>query len=129
VPYQWRAVPCRCRTCGAYLFGRAPSLDAITGERRAGCGCQVQVMTVRICSQPGSGGCSMTRDQWRLARQIDAILAAESGAADAEVAERTDATLADVRTAARVRYRMRRADFIWCTVVAISQLTRGGGAA
>jgi hypothetical protein len=71
----------------------------------------------------------MTRDQWRLARQIEAILAAESGAADAEVAQRTDATLADVRTAARTRYRMRCADFIWCTVVAMCQLTRGGGAA
>jgi hypothetical protein len=71
----------------------------------------------------------MTRDQWRLARQIDTILAAESGAADAEVAERTDATLADVCTAARALYRMRRADFIWGTVVAIPQLMRGGGAA
>jgi hypothetical protein len=71
----------------------------------------------------------MTRNQRRLPRQIETILAAESGAADAEVAERTDATLADVRAAGRALYRMRRADFIWSTVVAIPQLTRGGGAA
>jgi hypothetical protein len=46
-----------------------------------------------------------------------------------EVAERTDATLADVHAAVRALYKMRRADFIWSTVVAIPQLTRGGRAA
>jgi len=45
----------RCRTCGAHLFGRAKTLDAVTGERRAGCGHRVQVMAARIYSQPSSG--------------------------------------------------------------------------
>lgn len=44
-----------CRTCGAYLFGRARSLDAVTGVRRAGCGHRVQVMAARVYSQPESG--------------------------------------------------------------------------
>jgi hypothetical protein len=44
----------RCRVCGAYLFGRAKSLDAVTGERKAGCGHRVQIMAARIYSQPGS---------------------------------------------------------------------------
>ena len=42
----------RCKICGAYLFGRARSLDAVTGERKAGCGHRVQVMAARIYSQP-----------------------------------------------------------------------------
>jgi hypothetical protein len=71
----------------------------------------------------------MTRDQWRLARQIEATLAAESGAAGAELAERTDATLADVRTAARALCRMRRADFIWGFVVAVPSADEGRRAA
>lgn len=45
----------RCRDCGAYLFGRAQSLDAVTGERRAGCGHRVQIVAARIYSQPGPG--------------------------------------------------------------------------
>jgi hypothetical protein len=45
----------RCRTCGAYLFGRARSLDTVTGERRAGCGHRVHVMAARIYDQPESG--------------------------------------------------------------------------
>jgi hypothetical protein len=45
----------RCRTCGVYLFGRAPSLDGVTGERRAGCGHRVNVMAARIYGQLGSG--------------------------------------------------------------------------
>jgi hypothetical protein len=42
----------RCRICGAYLFGRARSLEDVTGERRAGCGHRVQVMAARIYAQP-----------------------------------------------------------------------------
>ena len=42
----------KCRTCGAYLFGRAKTLDAVTGERKALCGHRVQVMAARIYSQP-----------------------------------------------------------------------------
>src|SRR5215469_9973434 len=38
----------RCKVCGAHQFGRAPSLDAVTGERKAGCGHRVQVMAARI---------------------------------------------------------------------------------
>lgn len=45
----------RCRICGAYLFGRAKTLDAVTGERKAGCGHRVQIMAARIYSQPESG--------------------------------------------------------------------------
>jgi hypothetical protein len=45
----------KCRVCGAYLFGRAKSLDAVTGERKAGCGHRVQIMAARIYSQPESG--------------------------------------------------------------------------
>jgi DNA-directed RNA polymerase subunit RPC12/RpoP len=45
----------RCRTCGAHLFGRARSLEDVTGERKAGCGHRVQVMAARIYSQPESG--------------------------------------------------------------------------
>ena len=45
----------RCRVCGAYQFGRARSLDAVTGERRAGCGHRVQVVAARIYLQPGTG--------------------------------------------------------------------------
>jgi len=33
-----------CRTCGAYQFGRAKTLEAVTGVRRAGCGHLVGVM-------------------------------------------------------------------------------------
>ena len=45
----------RCRTCGAYISGRAKTLDAVTGERRAACGHRVQVMAARIYSQPEQG--------------------------------------------------------------------------
>jgi hypothetical protein len=46
---------CRCRTCGAHLFGRACSLEHVTGERKAGCGHRAQVMAARIYSQPEPG--------------------------------------------------------------------------
>lgn len=42
----------RCRICGAHLFGRARSLDAVAGERKAGCGHRVQIMAARIYTQP-----------------------------------------------------------------------------
>jgi hypothetical protein len=45
----------RCQACGAYLFGRAKSLDAVTGERRAGCGHKAQIMAARIYIQPEPG--------------------------------------------------------------------------
>ena len=55
----------------------------------------------------------MTPAQWRPARQIEAILTAESGASLDELADRTGTSFADVRATARVLYRMRRADFCW----------------
>jgi len=45
----------RCRICGAHLFGRAKTLDAVTGERRAGCGHRITVMAARIYTQPEPG--------------------------------------------------------------------------
>lgn len=44
----------RCRICGAHLFGRAQSLDAVAGESKAGCGHRVRIMVARIYSQPES---------------------------------------------------------------------------
>jgi hypothetical protein len=61
----------------------------------------------------------MTPAQWRIVRQIQAILTAESGASFEELAERTGSTFADVRAAARVLYRMRCADFCWSFLTAV----------
>jgi hypothetical protein len=61
----------------------------------------------------------VTRTQWQLARQIQAILTAESGASFGELTERTGGTFADVRTAGRALYRMRRADFCWGFLAAV----------
>ena len=65
----------------------------------------------------------MNREQRRLARQIQAILSAESGASFEELAERTGAAFTDVRTAARTLYRMRRADFCWSFLTAVPTAT------
>lgn len=43
-----------CRTCHSYHFGRAKTLDEVTGVRRAGCGHLVSVMIARIYSSPGA---------------------------------------------------------------------------
>lgn len=43
--WWWYCYP--CRTCGNYQFGRAKTLDAVTGVRRAGCGHEVNVMIAR----------------------------------------------------------------------------------
>ena len=50
--YWWYAY--RCQTCGAYQFGRAKTLDVVTGVRRAGCGHHVNVMAARIYSSIGT---------------------------------------------------------------------------
>lgn len=71
----------------------------------------------------------MTPAQWRLARLIEAILTAESGAAVAELAERIGAAFADVRATVRALYRMRRADFCWGYVVAVPPRAEGRRAA
>ena len=44
----------RCPLCGVYQLGRAPSLDAVTGVRRAGCGHRIVVHISRIYGQPGA---------------------------------------------------------------------------
>jgi hypothetical protein len=67
----------------------------------------------------------VTPAQWRLARLIETILTAESGAAVAELAERIGAAFAGVRATVRALYRMRRADFCWGYVVAVPP--RGAG--
>lgn len=71
----------------------------------------------------------MTPAQWRLARQIQAILTAESGASFEELAERTGGAFADVRAAGRVLYRMRHADFCWSFLVAVPVAGEGRRAA
>jgi hypothetical protein len=71
----------------------------------------------------------VTGAQWRLARQIQAILTAESGASFEELAERTGGAFTDVRTAARALYRMRRADFCWSFLTAVPSADEGRGAA
>src|ERR1700745_530937 len=59
--------------------------------------------------QPASGGVSAA--PWRLPRQVEDIVTAESGASFEELAERTGASYAEVRAAAGALYGMRRADF------------------
>ena len=71
----------------------------------------------------------MTPAQWRIARQIQVILTAESGASFEELAERTGGTFADVRDTARVLYRMRRADFCWSFLTAVPAADVGRRAA
>jgi hypothetical protein len=71
----------------------------------------------------------VTPAQWRLARQVQAIITAESGASFEELAERTGGTFADVRAAARALYRMRRADFCWSFLTAVPPADEGRRAA
>jgi hypothetical protein len=61
----------------------------------------------------------VTPAQWRLARQVQAILTAESGASLGELAGRTGAAFAETRATVRAMYRMRRADFCWGYAVAV----------
>jgi hypothetical protein len=51
---RWWWFTFRCKTCGAHQFGRAKTLDAITGERRASCGHAVSVMIARVYGRPGT---------------------------------------------------------------------------
>jgi len=50
---RWWWYAYRCRTCGSYQFGRAKTLDAVTGERKAGCGHQGSVMIARTYGAVG----------------------------------------------------------------------------
>ena len=45
---RWWWYAYRCRICGAHLFGRSKTLDAVTGVRRAGCGHHVNIMAARV---------------------------------------------------------------------------------
>lgn len=71
----------------------------------------------------------MTPAQWRLARQIEGVIGAKLGASFEELVERTGGTFADVRTATRALYRMRRADFCWSFLTAVPPVGEGKRAA
>jgi hypothetical protein len=45
---RWWWYPHRCGQCGAYQLGRAPQLEEVAGERRAGCGHKVNVVIARV---------------------------------------------------------------------------------
>ena len=62
-------------------------------------------------------------------RRILALLADDDGLADAELAERLGAPVADVRQAARILYRQRRIDMCAGYMVAVSSSTEGRRAA
>lgn len=49
--HWWYAYRC---PCGTYQFGRAPSLEAVTGERTAGCGHRIAVAIARVYARPGA---------------------------------------------------------------------------
>jgi hypothetical protein len=71
----------------------------------------------------------VTPAQWRLARQIEAVLTAEPGAPLDELAGRTGASFADVRAVARALYRMGRIDFCWGYVTVVPSRAEGRRAA
>jgi hypothetical protein len=51
--WWWFAFP--CADCAAYHFGRARSLDEVTGKRRAGCGHWVTIMIAHCYGKPDRG--------------------------------------------------------------------------
>ncbi len=66
---------------------------------------------------------------WALMRLILSVLADDDGLADAEIADKTGAPLADVRQAARILYRQRRIDMCVGYMVAIPSSVEGRRAA
>ena len=44
---RWWWYTYSCRTCGAHQFGRARTLEDVTGQRRASCGHIVNVVIAR----------------------------------------------------------------------------------
>lgn len=66
---------------------------------------------------------------WALMRAILAALADDDGQADGQLAERLGAPAADVRRAARILYRHRRADFCWGYIVLPARAREGRRAA
>jgi hypothetical protein len=73
----------------------------------------------------GSGVSLGRRMPWR----ILPLLADGLGMTDAEIAERLDEPVAEVRQAARILYRMRKVDFILGYVVAVPSSAEGRRAA
>jgi hypothetical protein len=71
----------------------------------------------------------VNREQWRLGRQIGAIITAESGASLEELAGRTGSSYTEVRAVARILYRLRRADFCWGFLAAVPAAAEGRRAA
>lgn len=51
---RWWWYSYRCPVCGIYQLGRGRSLDAVTGDRRAGCGHWICVNIARVYGQPGA---------------------------------------------------------------------------
>jgi hypothetical protein len=45
---RWHWYAYRCPSCGAYQLGRAPQLEHVTGQRRAGCGHQLVIAIARV---------------------------------------------------------------------------------
>ena len=70
----------------------------------------------------------MTGARW-LRRRIEDIIAAESGVSFEELAERTQASYAEVKAAVSSLYGMKRADLAWGYVVAVPPAAQGRRAA
>ena len=66
---------------------------------------------------------------WALNKRIIPLIATEIGMTDAEIAERLEVPLADVRQAARILYRQRRVDMCAGYVVAVPSRAEGRRAA
>ncbi len=66
---------------------------------------------------------------WALMRLILSVLVDDDGLADAEIAERLGVPIADVRQAARILYRQRKADYCVGRIVLVPSAIKGGRAA
>lgn len=49
---RWWWYSYRCPACRSYQFGRARELDRVTGNRRAGCGHEVEIVIARTYRSP-----------------------------------------------------------------------------
>lgn len=66
---------------------------------------------------------------WALMRLILSALTDDDGLTDAEIAERLGMPAADVRQAARILYRQRKADYCAGRIVLVPSASKGGKAA
>jgi hypothetical protein len=66
---------------------------------------------------------------WPLMRRILGLLGDDDGLADAEIAERLGAPVADIRQAAKILYRQRRTDFCQGFIVLVPHPGEGWRAA